>query len=114
MRRSPPRGQRDAPTLRATLLRWLLIPLSVLLVVDALGSHVIARRLADRVYDGELLEIARELALHVHPGTPQPTFDLEKDAERTLLLDQYDKVGYVVRAGTVSIAGDATIPPPAR
>jgi len=114
MRRSPPRGQRDAPTLRATLLRWLLIPLSVLLVVDALGSHVIARRLADRVYDGELLEIARELALHVHPGTPQPTFDLEKDAERTLLLDQYDKVGYVVRAGTVSIAGDANIPPPAR
>ena len=38
MRRSPQRGQRDAPTLRATLLRWLLIPLSVLLVVDALAT----------------------------------------------------------------------------
>jgi signal transduction histidine kinase len=105
---------RDALTLRATLLRWLLIPLSILLVVDALGSHVIARRLADRVYDGELLEIARELALHVHPGAASPSFDLEKDAERTLLLDQYDKVTYVVRSGTTPIAGDATIPPPPR
>jgi two-component system sensor histidine kinase TctE len=108
------RAQRDAPTLRATLLRWLLIPLTLLLIVDALGSHVIARSLADRVYDGELLEIARELALHVHPGAPKPTFDLEKDAERTLLLDQYDKVAYVVRAGATPIAGDANIPPPAR
>jgi two-component system sensor histidine kinase TctE len=108
------RAQRDAPTLRATLLRWLLIQLSLLLIVDALGRHVIARSLADRVYDGELLEIARELALHVHPGAPTPTFDLEKDAERTLLLDQYDKVAYVVRAGATPIAGDANIPPPAR
>ncbi|HET9669972.1 MAG TPA: sensor histidine kinase N-terminal domain-containing protein [Casimicrobiaceae bacterium] len=114
MRLSPQRGPRDARTLRATLLRWLLIPLSLLLIVDALGSHVIARRLADRVYDGELLEIARELALHVHPGAPQPTFDLEKDAERTLLLDQYDKVEYVVRAGATPIAGDPNVPPPAR
>jgi two-component system sensor histidine kinase TctE len=108
------RASRETPTLRATLLRWLLIPLSLLLIVDALGSHIIARKLADRVYDGELLEIARELALHVHAGSTQPTFDLEKDAERTLLLDQYDKVAYVVRAGATPIAGDASIPPPSR
>ena len=111
---SRPRAARDASKLRATLLRWLLIPLSLLLLVDALGSHVLARKLADRVYDGELLEIARELALHVHPGPPQPTFDLEKDAERTLLLDQYDKVAFVVRAGDAPIAGDAAIPAPVR
>ena len=46
-------------TLRSQLLRWVLIPLSLLLLLDALGSYAIARRLADRVYDGELLEIAR-------------------------------------------------------
>lgn len=102
---------REAATLRATLLRWLLVPLTLLLVVDALGSLVVARRLSDRIYDGELLEIARELALHVHPNG---SFDLEKDAERTLLLDQYDQVAYAVRAGATTIAGDAAVPLPPR
>ena len=44
-----------------------------------------------------------------------PTFELEKDAERTLLLDQYDEVHYVVRNGDgMRIGGDADIPPPER
>jgi len=102
-------------TLRSQLLRWLLIPLTLLFLADAFGSYVVARHLADRVYDGELLEIARELTLHVRAGGAMPRFDLEKDAERTLLLDQYDQVHYVVRNhdGT-RIAGDADIPPPKR
>jgi two-component system sensor histidine kinase TctE len=102
-------------TLRSRLLAWLLVPLTLLLLVDALGSYVIARRLADRVYDGELLEIARELALHVKAGNGKPAFDLEKDAERTLLLDQYDEVHFSVRAADgTRIAGDADVAPPPR
>ena len=102
-------------TLRSKLLRWLLIPLSLLFLADAVGSYYIARHLSDRVYDGELLEIARELTLHVKPNGPRPSFDLEKDAERTLLLDQYDRVDYVVRGSDGErIAGDATLPPPSR
>jgi len=99
-------------TLRGQLLRWLLVPLTLLFLVDAVGSYVVARHLADRVYDGELLEIARELTLHVKSEGTTPTFDLEKDAERTLLLDQYDQVHYAVRNrdGT-RIAGDAEVPP---
>jgi Signal transduction histidine kinase len=100
-------------TLRGKLLQWLLIPLSLLFLVDAVGSHYIARNLSDRVYDGELLEIARELTLHVRPNGAHPSFDLEKDAERTLLLDQYDRVDYVVHdAGGARIAGDASLQPP--
>jgi len=100
-------------TLRSRLLSWLLVPLTLLLLVDAVGSYVIARRLADRVYDGELLEIARELTLHVNAGNGKPAFDLEKDAERTLLLDQYDQVHYAVRtADGTRIAGDADVAPP--
>ncbi|MGE5169327.1 MAG: sensor histidine kinase N-terminal domain-containing protein [Rudaea sp.] len=102
-------------TLRSKLLRWLLIPLSLLFLLDAFGSYTIARRLADRVYDGELLEIARELSLHVKPDGNVPAFDLEKDAERTLLLDRYDKVYYAVRTTDGRrIAGEATLPPPRR
>ena len=97
-------------TLRGTLLRWLLIPMSLLFLLDAAGSYVLASRLAGRVYDGELMEIARELVLHVKRDGNTTTFDLEADAERTLLLDQYDKVYYAVRgpAGAL-IAGDADL-----
>jgi len=103
---------RGSATLRSKLLRWLLIPLSLLFVVDAIGSYFLARHLSNRVYDGELMEIARELNLHVKVVGTVPAFDLEKDAERTLLLDQYDDVYYAVRtAGGVLIAGDAELPP---
>ena len=43
------------------------------------------------------MEIARELVLHVRRDGPQPTVDLESDAERTLLLDQVDTVYYAIR-----------------
>ena len=100
-------------TLRSQLLRWLMIPLTLLFVIDAVGSYVVARHLSDRVYDGELLEIARELTLHVQAGGANVSFHLEKDAERTLLLDQYDEVHYEVRGRDgAAIAGDAALPKP--
>ena len=115
-RRQAGRPGGDLPrsgSLRTQLLRWLLIPLTLLFLADAIGSYSVARHLSDQVYDGELLEIARELSLHVKPNAVRPTFDLEKDAERTLLLDQYDDVHYAVRTRDgASIAGDADIPPP--
>jgi two-component system sensor histidine kinase TctE len=102
-------------TLRSKLLRWLLIPLLLLFLDDAIGSYFMAKRLSDRVYDGELMEIARELNLHVRPNGTVPAFDLEKDAERTLLLDQYDTVYYAVHTvGGAWIAGDAELPPHGR
>lgn len=102
-------------TLRSKLLRWLLVPLSLLFLVDAVGSYYIARHLSDRVYDGELMEIARELTLHVRVDGSRRSFDLEKDAERTLLLDQYDRVDYVVRGPDGErIAGEAKLPAPVR
>lgn len=100
-------------TLRRTLLRWLLIPLLLLFLVDAAGSWFIAARMSDRVYDGELMEIARELALHVKRSGAKLAWDLESDAERTLLLDEYDKVHYVVRGPDGQIvAGDPALGQP--
>jgi signal transduction histidine kinase len=102
-------------TLRSKLLRWLLIPLSLLFLADAAGSWFIAARLSDRVYDGELMEIARELALHVKGSGAKLAWDLESDAERTLLLDEYDKVYYSVHSSTGQVvAGDAALDHPAR
>jgi len=102
-------------TLRGQLLRWLLVPLSILFLLDAAGSYVVATRLSAGVYDGQLTEIARELSLHVRREGGSLTFDLEKDAERTLLLDPVDEIRYVVRtASGALLAGDAALaaPPP--
>lgn len=100
-------------TLRGKLLRWLLIPLSLLFLVDAIGSYLLANRLSVGVQDGELVEIARELALHVRPAGATLAFDLEKDAERTLLLDEVDQLHYAVSdANGARVAGDAALPPP--
>ena len=85
-------------TLRSQLLRWLLVPLSVIFLLDVAGSYFFASGSSDRVYDRELMEIARELALHVKRSERGYAWDLERDAERALLLDQYDRVYYAVRA----------------
>ncbi|HEY5366664.1 MAG TPA: ATP-binding protein, partial [Casimicrobiaceae bacterium] len=71
-------------------------------------------RLARRVQDTSLVEIARELALHVQAAQGGAlAFDLETDAERTLLLDDVDRLHYAVTTGAgTRIAGDATLPPP--
>jgi two-component system sensor histidine kinase TctE len=98
-------------SLRGQLLRWLLIPLVILFVIDATGSYYLAARIARRVYDGELMEIARELALHIKRDTASVSFDLEPDAERTLLLDEHDKVYYSVHSENRRIAGDPALAP---
>ncbi len=85
--------------------------------VDEEQQHERDHRAAvsDGIYDGELMEIARELTLHVKPQATTPVFDLEPDAERTLLLDQYDTIRYSVH-GTDGkwIAGDTELTPRAK
>ncbi|HZE91761.1 MAG TPA: sensor histidine kinase N-terminal domain-containing protein [Rhizobacter sp.] len=99
------------PTLRSKLLRLVLIPLSLVLLVDVVGSYLIVRNVADDVYDVELNEIARELLLHVTRVNGRLAFDLEKDAERTLLLDKYDTIYYAIRnAAGETMAGDPALP----
>ncbi|MBS0321051.1 MAG: sensor histidine kinase N-terminal domain-containing protein [Proteobacteria bacterium] len=102
-------------TLRGQLLRWLLIPLCLLFVVVVATSVLLAGRLSDRVNDSELVEIARELALHVRAADGHVGFDLAPDAERTLLLDPFDTLRYAVFDATgARIAGDAELAlPPA-
>lgn len=99
------------PTLRSRLLRLVLVPLSLILLIDIVGSYFVVRHVANDVYDVELNEIAREMLLHVTRENGQLGFDLSPDAERTLLLDKEDQIYYAIR--TVDgklIAGDPTLP----
>jgi two-component system sensor histidine kinase TctE len=103
--------KRSPPTLRNKLLAWLLVPLCFVLVADIVGSTVAVRAIVRGIYDGELAEIARELVLHVRGDAAGPAFDLSREAERTLLLDQTDQVYYAVHGGSGRvIAGDAGLP----
>lgn len=106
-----PRGEF---TLQKKLLRWLLIPLSLLLVIDGVASYVVATRLSNVVYDRDLTEVAHELLLHLEDRGDGIRLDLSRAALRTLLLDQYDKVYFRIGDGNgVLVAGDMDIPPPA-
>jgi two-component system sensor histidine kinase TctE len=105
----------EPASLRARLLRGLLAPLSLLLLAGMAGAYLAARAVADHVYDGELAEIGRELLLHVRHDAAGAQFDLSPEAERTLLLDEYDRVSYAVRApGGATLAGSAALPLPPR
>ena len=103
--------RRTRPTLRSKLLRGLLVPLCLVLLADVVGSYVAVRAIVRSIYDGELAEIARELVLHVRLDGGQVAFDLSSDAERTLLLDEYDHVYYSVHGASGQlIAGRADLP----
>ena len=105
----------EPASLRARLLRGLLAPLSLLLLAGMAGAYLAARAIANDVYDGELAEIGRELLLHVRHDAAGAQFDLSPEAERTLLLDEYDRVSYAVRApGGAMLAGNAQLPLPPR
>jgi len=104
---------RGNPTLRSRLMKRVLIPLSIILLIDIAGSYFIVRHVANGVYDVELNEIARELLLHVTQQGGELGFDLSAEAERTLFLDEEDDVYYAIRTEDGNLlAGDPTMPVP--
>lgn len=107
--------KRPEPRLQRQLLMWLLGPLLVLLVIDTAVTYWTSLNFSNRAHDRSLLEIAREVALHVKADGAQPRLDISPAAERVLLADEFDQLVYRVSspAGTV-LGGQAAIagPPP--
>jgi two-component system sensor histidine kinase TctE len=95
------------PLLRSQLLGWLLAPLFVLLTADTFVSYWVAASFAQRAYDRSLVEIARELSLHVRRDNGGLALDLSEDARKVLLTDPVDRIWFaVVTAGGRVLAGD--------
>ena len=99
--------------LRKQLLIWLSIPLSLLLIADALVSYWVALSFSQRAYDRSLVEIARDLSLHLGEHGGSVELNLPESARRILLTDPEDRVYFEVSAddGRV-IAGDRLPPAP--
>jgi two-component system sensor histidine kinase TctE len=84
------------PLLRRQLLRWLLIPLSLLLLTDAFVSYWIALEFAQRAYDRALVEIARDVALHLDSQDGALKLNMPEAARRMLFSDPEDRISFEI------------------
>lgn len=102
---------RTEPRLQRKLLAWLLGPLLLLLALDAATAYFVSLRFANLAYDRALKEVAREIVLHVRPGTPLPRLELSEAVAKVLLTDAQDRLFFRVDAadGTL-IGGDPAVP----
>ena len=99
--------------LRKQLLAWLLLPLLLLLAIDTSVSYWVALRFSQRAYDRALVEIARDISLHLKAVDGGVTLDLSADARDILLGDLTDRIFFEVTgpSGT-ALAGETIEGPP--
>ena len=101
--------------LRRQLLAWLLLPLLPLLAIDTFVSYYVALRFSERAYDRALVEIARDISLHLKGDGNAVALGLSADARDILLGDLTDRIFFEVTAADGRIfAGEAIPDPPER
>ena len=102
---------RTEPRLQRKLLAWLLGPLLALLCVDTAVSYWTSLNFSNRAHDRSLMEIAREVVLHVHANGQSPQLEVSPAAARMLLVNQDDAVVYRLdAAGGGLLGGDPALP----
>ena len=82
--------------LRSQLLTWLFVPLIPLLVADSVFTYWVAAEFSHRAYDRSLLEVARELSLHLRPSPAGAVLELPADSRKILLSDPEDRIYYEI------------------
>lgn len=98
-------------SLRARLLKWLVIPLVVLNLLAAGIAYWLAWIPAQSALDQSLADAAWALVPHVQESGDSVELMLSKQAEQVLRVDHFDEVFFVVRdANGFTIAGDADFP----
>ena len=105
-----------AGSLRSRLLRRLLLPLLLVLVVDAVLGYFALLRPLNQAYDQALADSAAAVAGHVRRPENSPdqlAFDLSPQGEEMLRSDSIDEVFFLVLGpGDSFIAGDKLLPKP--
>jgi two-component system, OmpR family, sensor histidine kinase TctE len=100
-------------SIRRLLFRWLLLPLTALLVGSALIGYPIALYTATSVYDWALMDTAYSLARLVSARDGPGPVKITAEDDALLRTDQFDRIYYSVR-GTdgALLVGDAQLAPP--
>jgi two-component system sensor histidine kinase TctE len=107
--------RRERPMLRKQLLAWLLLPLLLLLTITTFGSYWMSLRFSERAYDRALVEIARDISLHLKRDGSGVVLDLSADARDILLGDLTDRIFFeVTRHDGRVFSGEAIPDPPER
>jgi two-component system, OmpR family, sensor histidine kinase TctE len=100
----------NEPSLRRSLIIWLLGPLLVLLLLDTLLTSSTSVKISHQAHDRSLHDMAREIFLHVRQNNGTLHLDMSPAVERILLADQDDTVHYKVWTGSgVALGGDPDI-----
>jgi two-component system, OmpR family, sensor histidine kinase TctE len=103
----------EQPLLRKQLLTWLAVPLFLLLIADTFISYWVALSFSQRAYDRALVEIAREVSLHLRSGGGEAALDLPPEAHRVLFSDPVDSIYFQVSTpGGRTVAGEPIQAPP--
>lgn len=87
-------GPSDTPprSLRGTLLRWVLVPLSLLFAADAFFSYTLAFRFADLAYDRALASAVLALAGRVRLEGTRVRVDFPEAALQFFEADVHDQI----------------------
>jgi two-component system sensor histidine kinase TctE len=100
-------------SLRAQLLRRLMLPLGFVVVLDAAVSYYIALHYTNLAYDRWLLDSARSLTQQVKAYKDKVTFELPPIAVEVFRWDDTDKTFFKVESKTAGfMAGDRDLPSP--
>lgn len=85
-----------APSLRAKLLRWLLLPLGILWLADAAGTYLATRRTVNSAYDRSLYASLLAISEHVKVVDGRPMVDIPPVAIEVLDTEAQDRIFYKV------------------
>ena len=84
------------PSLRKSLLLWVLIPLLGLLALATAGAFYVADKSATDAFDNALLDPIQALSQHIQINNGRPQITLTPESLRSLFTDAYDSVYYQV------------------
>ena len=102
-----------APSLKRQLLLWLLVPLLVIVPINAALQYWFALAPAEQEFDHQLGDYAIAVSSFVRVSGGSVSFDMAPQAERVLRTDQLDKEFFlVVGPDGEPIAGDLALNTP--
>lgn len=84
------------PSLKKSLLSWLLIPLLSLLALASVGAFYVANKSATDAFDNALLDPIQALSQHIQLQDGKPKVTLSPEALHSLFTDAYDSIYYQI------------------
>jgi two-component system, OmpR family, sensor histidine kinase TctE len=84
-------------SIRSQLLKWLLIPMLALVVIDSTFLYHFAGNLEQKAFDRALLETSNDISQFIKVSNSKGLLGLDKDTKEMLLSDSSDKMFYAVK-----------------